>query len=62
MLKLNGVKCRALLDNGAGSNHATSSILSLADSKPADEGLFLVLNVWKGASLSRIDDDDSLFR
>ena len=36
MLKLNGVKCRALLDTGAGSSYATSTILSLADSKPVE--------------------------
>ena len=36
VVKINGVKCRALLDTGAGSSYATSTILSMADSKPVD--------------------------
>ena len=31
-----GIKCRALLDTGAGSSYATGTILSWADSKPVE--------------------------
>lgn len=36
VVKLNGIKCRALLDTGAGSSYATSTILSRVDSKPVE--------------------------
>ena len=35
-VKVNGVTCRALVDSGAGSSHASAKLVSLLNQKPVD--------------------------
>ena len=35
IIKVNGIKCRALLDTGSGSSHASESLIDLFKMNPA---------------------------
>ena len=50
VVKLNEIKCRALLNNGEGSSHATGTILSRAYNKPVEIKMML------GSSVTNINE------
>ena len=45
IVKVNGVKCRALLDTGAGNSYASSGLIDLINSKPISIGNYTVREV-----------------